>query len=156
MASVKSFTFYLTYYDVAQELDPDSRGLFYNAVAEYMFANKDLEQELPFDAKVAFKCIKASLKLSKTRSKCGYEKKQINIKSKSNAKQKESKRETSNQEYKYSSNQGYKGSMSNSEQSKAPKFDRQSGASAEEGADSDAYDFEITDEELREMVQSWR
>lgn len=68
---MKSFTFWANYHDVAMEISPEQQGEFYRAVIDYIFDGTDREAELPFEAKVAFKCVKPSLKRSKTRSENG-------------------------------------------------------------------------------------
>lgn len=68
---MKGFTFYMTYFDVAQELSKKDRGLFYDAVANYMFLDQDDEETLPKRVRIAFKCIKPNLKTSKSRSESG-------------------------------------------------------------------------------------
>lgn len=65
---MKGFTFYMTYFDVAQELSKKDRGAFYDAVANYMFLDQDDEETLSKRAKIAFKCIKPNLKRSKNQS----------------------------------------------------------------------------------------
>ena len=66
--AVKGFSFYLTYWDVAQELKPREQGEFYRAIMDYMFADLDKEAELPKNVRVCFKAVKANLKTSKGRS----------------------------------------------------------------------------------------
>lgn len=68
---MKGFSFYVSYYDVAQELSQKDREKFYNAIIEYMFSDADLEQNLPKNAKIAFKAVKANLKRSKAKGKAG-------------------------------------------------------------------------------------
>lgn len=68
---MKSFTFWANYHDVAMEISPEQQGEFYRAVIDYIFDGTDREADLPFEAKVAFKCVKPSLKRSKTRSENG-------------------------------------------------------------------------------------
>ena len=68
---MKSFTFWANYHDVAMEISTEQQGEFYRAVIDYIFDGTDREAELPFEAKVAFKCVKPSLKRSKTRSENG-------------------------------------------------------------------------------------
>lgn len=68
---MKGFTFYRTYWDVAQELPKKDRGMFYEAVANYMFLDQDDEEMLSKRARIAFKCIKPNLKTSKSRSESG-------------------------------------------------------------------------------------
>lgn len=70
--SVKGFSFYYTYFDVAQELETtEEQAMFYWAIAEYMFRDNDVENELEKTVLIAFKCIKANLKTSKSRSSSG-------------------------------------------------------------------------------------
>lgn len=144
----------MTYWDVANELEPEEQGDFYRAVADYMFADIDRESELPFASKIAFKCIKANLKRSKAQSENGAKSKPNSNQGKANQKQKQNKTETSSSSSSISSSSSRP--MSNSAQSTAPKFDRHSGSGAEEAAAADAYDWTITDSELKELVQSWR
>ena len=37
----KSFTFWVSYYDVAQELTPREQGEFFKAIMDYMFLGED-------------------------------------------------------------------------------------------------------------------
>lgn len=69
--AVKGFSFYLTYWDVGNEICDEERGAYYCAIMDYMFADIDREAELPFQARVAFKAVKANLKTSKNRSEAG-------------------------------------------------------------------------------------
>ena len=88
---MKGFSFYVTYWDVAQELEtPEEQGEFYRAIADYMFAGEDREKELSWHARVCFKAIKPNLVTSKRRgqnaikNKSKQNQKQIKTKSKSN------------------------------------------------------------------------
>lgn len=157
--AVKGFTFYLTYWDVGNEISEECRGLYYSAIADYMFADIDRESELPFEAKVAFKAVKANLKTSKNRSEVGkkgldkrWNSKKDLLDSKTIANHSKPIASSSSSSISSSSSRP----MSNSAQSTAPKFDRNSGSGAEEAAAADAYDWTITDSELKELVQSWR
>lgn len=60
----KSFTFWVSYYDMAQELTPKEQGAFYRAITDYIFVGIDREAELPKMARMAFKLAKANLKRS--------------------------------------------------------------------------------------------
>ena len=60
----KSFTFWVSYYDVAQELTPREQGEFYKAIMDYMFMGVDSEPELRKSVRICFKAIKANLKRS--------------------------------------------------------------------------------------------
>lgn len=65
MYEAKSFTMWVSYYDVAQELSTREQGEFYRAIMDYMFAGVDREAELGKAPKICFKAIKANLKRSK-------------------------------------------------------------------------------------------
>ena len=67
----KSFRFWVSYWDVAQELSPKQQGEFYLAIIEYMFTDNDPEDNLKGSTRLAFKAIKANLKTSKSRSEVG-------------------------------------------------------------------------------------
>lgn len=69
--SVKGFTFYETFKDVADELPVEFQGEFYRAIAEYMFADNDIEGEIPKESRIAFKCVKPNLKRLKARGQSG-------------------------------------------------------------------------------------
>ena len=69
--ALKGFTFYLTYRDVARELSEKDAKAFYFAIISYMFDDVDLEETLPKNARIAFKCIKPNLKTSRSRSESG-------------------------------------------------------------------------------------
>lgn len=73
VAKVKGFTFWLTYWDVAQELTPKQQGEFYRAIADYMFTDTDPEDGLKGSVRIAFKAIKANLKTSIKRAEVGSE-----------------------------------------------------------------------------------
>ena len=60
----KSFTFWVSYYDVAQELSAKEQGEFYKAIMDYMFTGIDPEDDLRKTVKISFKAIKANLKRS--------------------------------------------------------------------------------------------
>ena len=60
----KSFTFWVSYYDVAQELNAKEQGEFYKAIMDYMFTGIDPEDDLRKTVKISFKAIKANLKRS--------------------------------------------------------------------------------------------
>lgn len=60
----KSFTFWVSYYDVAQELTAREQGEFFKAICDYMFAGEDPEPELRKPVRICFKAIKANLKRS--------------------------------------------------------------------------------------------
>lgn len=60
----KSFRFWVSYYDVAQELSPREQGEFYRAIMDYMFEGNDREAVLPKTVRIAFKSVKANLKRS--------------------------------------------------------------------------------------------
>ena len=68
---MKGFTFYMTYFDVAQELGEKAQGEFYKAIVDYMFSGQDPEETLPKRVRIAFKSVKANLKTSKKRSQNG-------------------------------------------------------------------------------------
>ena len=67
----KSFRFWVSYWDVAQELSPKQQGEFYRAVVDYMFSGDDPEDRLKGEVKLCFKAIKANLNTSKKRSDVG-------------------------------------------------------------------------------------
>ena len=67
----KSFRFWVSYYDVAQELTPKQQGEFYRAIVEYMFTDTDPEDSLKGTVRICFKAIKANLKTSRKRSQAG-------------------------------------------------------------------------------------
>ena len=67
----KSFRFWVSYWDVAQELPQKQRGEFYEAIVDYMFTDTDPEPRLKGTTKLAFKAIKANLNTSKKRSQSG-------------------------------------------------------------------------------------
>ena len=67
----KSFRFWVSYWDVAQELTPKQQGEFYRAVVDYMFTDNDPEDSLKGTVKMCFKAIKANLNTSKIRSELG-------------------------------------------------------------------------------------
>ena len=69
--SVNGFTFWRTYYDVAQELTATQQGVLYRAICEYMFADNDVEDALKGAVKIAFKALKPNIKTSKNRSEVG-------------------------------------------------------------------------------------
>lgn len=60
----KSFTFWVSYYDVAQELTPREQGEFFKAIMDYMFLGEDTEAQLRKPVRICFKAIKANLKRS--------------------------------------------------------------------------------------------
>lgn len=60
----KSFTMWVSYYDVAQELTPKEQGEFYRAIMDYIFKGEDCEDDLRKSVKICFKAIKANLKRS--------------------------------------------------------------------------------------------
>ena len=60
----KSFTFWVSYYDVAQELTPKEQGEFYKAIMDYIFLGVDSEADLRKSVRICFKAIKANLKRS--------------------------------------------------------------------------------------------
>ena len=60
----KSFTMWVSYYDVAQELNDREQGEFFKAINDYMFAGIDREQELRKNVRICFKAVKANLKRS--------------------------------------------------------------------------------------------
>ena len=62
--NAKSFTMWVSYYDVAQELTPREQGEFYRAIMDYMFKGEDREPELGKAVRISFKAIKANLKRS--------------------------------------------------------------------------------------------
>lgn len=62
--NAKSFTMWVSYYDVAQELSPREQGEFYRAIMDYMFKGEDREPELGKAVRISFKAIKANLKRS--------------------------------------------------------------------------------------------
>lgn len=64
MYQAKSFTFWVSYYDVAQELTPREQGDFYRAIMDYIFEGRDDEAKLSKTARIAFKSVKANLKRS--------------------------------------------------------------------------------------------
>ena len=73
----KQFSFFVSYYDVAYDMDDDDRLAFYDAVLAYMFKDKDMERTLKRkgckDAYRAFKSVKTHLISSKNKSKAGQE-----------------------------------------------------------------------------------
>lgn len=96
---MKGFTFYISYFDVAQELEtPEEQGEFYRAIADYMFANKDREAELSWHVRVCFKAVKANLKTSKKRAKAAAKREQIESKTQSNGNQNAIKRQSKRQQ----------------------------------------------------------
>lgn len=64
MYKAKSFTFWVSYYDVAQELTAKEQGDFYRAIMDYIFDGRDDEGKLSKTARIAFKSVKANLKRS--------------------------------------------------------------------------------------------
>ena len=62
--NVKSFTFWVSYYDTAQELTPREQGQFYRAVMDYIFTGEDRESALPKTVRIAYKSVKSNLKRS--------------------------------------------------------------------------------------------
>lgn len=60
----KSFTFWVSYYDVAQELNAKEQGEFYRAIMDYIFVGDDREESLSKTVRIAFKSVKANLKRS--------------------------------------------------------------------------------------------
>ena len=68
---MKGFTFWRTYYDVAQELTPAQQGTLYRAICEYAFADNDLEDELKGKVRIVYKAIKPNIITSKRRSESG-------------------------------------------------------------------------------------
>lgn len=62
--NAKSFTFWVSYYDVAQELTPKEQGEFYRAIMDYIFTGEDREPNLSKSARIGFKSVKANLKRS--------------------------------------------------------------------------------------------
>ena len=66
--AVKSFTFWLTYADLAADLSPRSQGELYRAIVQYMFFDNDLEATLSRDVRTVYKACKPHLKTSKNRS----------------------------------------------------------------------------------------
>ena len=69
--AVNGFTFWRTYWDVAQDLTPNQQGALYRAICEYMFADNDMEGELRGRVLYAFKALKPNIKTSKKRSAAG-------------------------------------------------------------------------------------
>ena len=72
----KSFRFWVSYYDIAADMDEENRLAYYDAIVEYMFKNCDKERTLKRknlrDAYIGFKSVKSNLKTSKSRSDAGY------------------------------------------------------------------------------------
>ena len=62
--TAKSFTMWVSYYDVAQELTPREQGEFFKAINDYMFTGEDPEPGLRKNVRICFKAIKANLKRS--------------------------------------------------------------------------------------------
>ena len=69
--AVKGFTFWKTYWDVAQELSATQQGALYRAICEYMFTDADPEEGLKGAVKIAFKALKPNLVTSRKRSEAG-------------------------------------------------------------------------------------
>lgn len=69
--SVKGFTFYKTYADIAEDLSPRSQGELYRAIVQYMFFDNDLEATLSRGVRAVYKACKPHLKTSKNRSENG-------------------------------------------------------------------------------------
>ena len=145
--AVKGFTFYLTYWDVGNEISEEERGLYYCAIMDYMFADIDREAELPFQARIAFKAVKANLKTSKNRSEAGKLGQGIS-KSKTNE-SKSKANEKQNKASSISSSISSSSSMSNSAQYKARKFDQPCGSGEEANAAAD--DWSLSDDDMREL-----
>ena len=88
--AVKGFTFWKTYWDVAQELSATQQGALYRAICEYMFTDNDPEDDLKGSVKIAFKALKPNLVTSMKRSAAGKQPSGLNaqgVKSKENQKQ---------------------------------------------------------------------
>ena len=88
--AVNGFTFWRTYWDVAQDLTPNQQGALYRAICEYMFADNDMEGELRGRVLYAFKALKPNIKTSKIRSAAGAKGGKQNA-SKTEAKKKQDK-----------------------------------------------------------------
>ena len=72
MSRVKGgFTFWRTYWDVAQELSEKQQGEFYRAIVQYMFTDQDPEGDLKGTVRICFKAVKPNLKTSARRSESG-------------------------------------------------------------------------------------
>lgn len=92
--SVNGFTFWRTYWDVAQDYTPAQQGQLYRAIAEYMFADHDIEDELKGPIRSAYKALKPNIITSYKRSLAGREKgKQDGNNIEAKAKQSKSKSE---------------------------------------------------------------
>ena len=99
--AVKGFTFWKTYWDVAQELSATQQGALYRAICEYMFTDADPEDALKGAAKIAFKALKPNIKTSKNRSEIGAKGgKQTASKTEANAKQTASKSQANGKQVK--------------------------------------------------------
>lgn len=143
---MKGFTFYLTYFDVAQELSKKDRGAFYDAVANYMFLDQDDEETLSKRAKIAFKCIKPNLKRSKNQSENAQN-------TRSNATEKLAKNSETKSKASQIETSSISSSMSNSRpksaQSTAPNF----GKAYADGANEDAADEDWKLPSLAEFLE---
>ena len=99
--SVNGFTFWRTYYDVAQELTATQQGVLYRAICEYMFADNDVEESLKGATRIAFKALKPNIKTSKNRSEVGAKGgKQTASKTEAKAKQTASKSQANEKQVK--------------------------------------------------------
>lgn len=93
--AVKGFTFWKTYWDVAQELSATQQGALYRAICEYMFTDNDPEDDLKGSVKIAFKALKPNLVTSMKRSAAGKQPSGLNAQgAKSKANQKRIKTES--------------------------------------------------------------
>lgn len=145
--AVKGFTFYMTYWDVGNEICEEERGLYYCAIMDYMFADIDRESELPFQARVAFKAVKANLKTSKNRSDAGQAGNDKRWNGKKNLRDSKVIAKPSQI---IASSSSSSSSMSNSAQHKARKFDGPCVSGAEEAAadDGSGWDWDGAFQEL--------
>lgn len=152
---MKGFTFYLTYYDIAQELGEKAQGQFYKAIADYMFSGQDPEETLPKRVRIAFKSVKANLKTSQKRSQNGTDGNAVKW-GNDNVCDKKDDKQTNRKNIASSSSISISSSMSKPAQSKARGFDGHGGSGAEETAAADAreYDFIIDMDEIRKGLMA--
>ena len=69
--ALKSFTWWRTYCDVAEELTEPEQKEFYFAIVQYLMYENDIEARLRKNVRIAFKCIKPNLKTSRSRGQSG-------------------------------------------------------------------------------------
>lgn len=111
--AVKSFSCYLTYYQIAQLLESDKqRGIYWNAVMAYMFDDVDMEDSLPKAVKMAFINAKSHLKTSQRQSQNGTKRKPNESQTETTSKPNQSQTKAKTEQYKDKDKDKYKDKQS--------------------------------------------